>query len=74
MFGLVQACAVTLGVLAGYLVYTAVHHAIHHWQINSQWFAARKRFHHLHHHQDETHRFGVTNSFWDNVFAKLLHI
>jgi len=71
--GLLPAYALTLGVLTGYLAYTVIHHAIHHWHIDSHWLRKRKRWHNLHHHVDETSHFGVTNSFWDYVFVKVLH-
>ena len=43
------ATALTFGVLVGYLFYTAVHHATHHWRVNGDWFKQRKRWHALHH-------------------------
>jgi cyclopropane-fatty-acyl-phospholipid synthase len=72
--GLLHASALTLGVLIGYLAYTIMHHGIHHWHVDSHWFRKRKRWHGLHHHVDQSGYFGVTNSFWDYVFVKLLHI
>ena len=44
------ATALTFGVLVGYLFYTAVHHATHHWRVNGDWFKQRKRWHALHHY------------------------
>lgn len=74
MFGVLPASALTLGVLIGYLAYTIIHHGIHHWHIESSWLRKRKRWHALHHHVNQDSNFGVTNSFWDYVFSKLLCI
>ena len=65
--GLWCACALTLGVLAGYLAYTVTHHATHHWHGESAWLKRRKRSHALHHHAAAPSCFGVTTSFWDHV-------
>ena len=64
------ACALTLGVTAGYLAYTITHHANHHWRASSGWLMRRKRWHAAHHHASDQYRcFGVTNTFWDRVFG-----
>lgn len=73
IFGLLHACALTLGVLIGYLAYTIVHHGIHHWHIDSPWLRKRKRWHGLHHRVDQDSCYGVTSSFWDNVFGSVFH-
>ena len=73
LFGLLHACALTLGVLIGYLAYTIVHHGIHHWHIDSPWLRKRKRWHGLHHRVDQDSCYGVTSSFWDNVFGSVFH-
>jgi cyclopropane-fatty-acyl-phospholipid synthase len=62
-----RACALTLGVLAGYLAYTITHHAVHHWRAESAWLRERKRWHALHHHAKQPRCFGVTSAFWDRV-------
>ncbi len=68
--GLWRACALTLGVVAGYLCYAIIHHATHHWRADNAWLQRRKRWHALHHHsQDAPCCFGVTSAFWDHVFA-----
>lgn len=64
-----RACALTLGVLAGYLGYAVVHHATHHWRADSAWLRQRKRWHARHHHTNPPVCFGVTSGFWDHVFA-----
>jgi sterol desaturase/sphingolipid hydroxylase (fatty acid hydroxylase superfamily) len=65
-----RACALTLGVVAGYLAYAITHHATHHWRGRSAWLQRRKRWHALHHHDKEPRRcYGVTSAVWDHVFA-----
>lgn len=64
------ASALTLGVLIGYLSYSAMHHASHHWRSETAWLKRRKRWHALHHqHVEHPRCYGVTTSFWDYVFA-----
>jgi sterol desaturase/sphingolipid hydroxylase (fatty acid hydroxylase superfamily) len=67
-----RACALTLGVLSGYLAYAITHHATHHWRAESDWLKQRKRWHALHHrHHDEGRPgcYGVSSGFWDYVFG-----
>ena len=64
-----RACALTLGVLAGYLAYAVTHHATHHWRADNPWLQRRKRWHALHHHAGEPGCYGVTSPFWDHVFG-----
>jgi cyclopropane-fatty-acyl-phospholipid synthase len=64
-----QACALTLGVLAGYLAYAVTHHATHHWRASNAWLRGRKRWHARHHHETAAACYGVTSGFWDHVFA-----
>lgn len=71
--GLWSACALTLGVLAGYLLYAITHHATHHWLAESAWLKRRKRWHALHHHgAGRLGGFGVTSGFWDYVFGSAM--
>ena len=64
-----RACALTLGLLTGYLAYAVTHHAIHHVRRDGGWLAQRKRWHALHHHHAEPAGcYGVTSAFWDRVF------
>ncbi len=70
-----QACALTLGVLTGYLAYTVTHHATHHWRADTAWLRRRKRWHALHHqaaHAAVPACYGVTSAFWDHVFRSAL--
>ncbi|MGA7749713.1 MAG: sterol desaturase family protein [Gallionella sp.] len=70
--GLWRACALTLGVLTGYLAYTITHHAIHHWRADSAWLKQRKRWHALHHHRiEQPGYYGVTSAFLDHVFGSI---
>lgn len=64
-----HACALTFGVLVGYLAYTVTHHATHHWRADSRWLRQRKRWHAAHHHRAQPGCFGVTSGFWDRVFG-----
>ena len=64
------ACALSLGVVAGYFGYAVTHHATHHWRADSAWLKRRKRWHALHHHNvDRPSCFGVTSGVWDHVFG-----
>lgn len=74
ILGVLPACALTLGVLIGYLAYTILHHGIHHWHIDSLWFKKRKRWHGLHHRVEQQNNFGVTSSFWDKVFGSVYRL
>jgi cyclopropane-fatty-acyl-phospholipid synthase len=70
MADLWPACALTLGLLAGYQVYAVTHHATHHWRARSPWLRRRKQWHALHHHHaGEGACYGVTTGFWDHVFG-----
>jgi sterol desaturase/sphingolipid hydroxylase (fatty acid hydroxylase superfamily) len=69
LLGLWPACALTFGVLTGYLLYAITHHATHHWRGDSAWLKRRKRWHAFHHHGDgKLGGYGVTSAFWDHVF------
>lgn len=64
-----RACALTFGLLTGYLIYAVTHHAAHHWRAGSEWARQRKRAHALHHSPVEAPgRYGVTSGLWDVVF------
>lgn len=64
-----NACALTLGLLIGYFGYAVTHHATHHWNLDYAWFKRRKRAHARHHHLAQPGSYGVTTSFWDQVFG-----
>ena len=63
------ACALTLGVSCGYLVYAITHHATHHWRPRGTWLRERKRWHARHHLGERPGCYGVTGEFWDRVFG-----
>lgn len=64
------AIAFSLGVTAGYLGYSVMHHAMHHWRSERPWFRNRQRCHALHHRrQGPPGCYGVTTSVWDRVFG-----
>jgi sterol desaturase/sphingolipid hydroxylase (fatty acid hydroxylase superfamily) len=63
-----HACALTLGVLVGYVAYAITHHATHHWRTEQEWLKRRKRLHAIHHHRP-TACYGVTTVAWDHVFG-----
>lgn len=64
------ACALTLGLLIGYLAYAVTHHALHHWHGDSAWLRRRKRWHARHHQRAGAGAcYGVTGEFWDRVFG-----
>jgi sterol desaturase/sphingolipid hydroxylase (fatty acid hydroxylase superfamily) len=66
--GVGDGSAIFAGLLFGYLVFIAVHHAVHRWPIEpSSWLYAAKMRHLAHHHQ-ESCNYGVTTGFWDVVF------
>jgi len=68
--GVWRACALTLGVLVGYLLYATIHHATHHWRSEAGWLLRRKRWHARHHQAGaRPARYGVTTAFWDHVFG-----
>ncbi len=62
------ACALTLGVLLGYMAYSVLHHAAHHWRSSGAWLKHRKQVHGLHHQFGPPGFYGVTTSLWDHVF------
>ncbi|OIQ73314.1 fatty acid hydroxylase superfamily protein [mine drainage metagenome] len=68
-----NACALTFGLLTGYLGYAITHHAVHHWHVDNAWLKKRKRWHALHHHSEQAGCYGVTSSFWDLVFGSTYH-
>jgi len=68
--GLWRACALTFGVLTGYLAYSITHHATHHWHAKNAWFKRLRRWHALHHSPNmPPGHYGVTSPFWDHVFG-----
>lgn len=65
-----RACALTLGLVTGYLGYAVTHHATHHWRADSAWLKQRKQWHARHHHAMQPQCYGVTSGLWDHVFGR----
>jgi cyclopropane-fatty-acyl-phospholipid synthase len=65
--GLGSACAVTIGLLCGYLGYALTHHAIHHWHFDSVWLRRCKHWHFMHHGKRGACCYGVTSGIWDEA-------
>lgn len=57
------------GFLLGYLAYDMSHYLIHHSNFKNKYFRKIKERHMRHHYLDQKTQFGVTSSFWDNVFG-----
>lgn len=66
------ACALSLGVLAGYSVYSLTHHAIHHGTGRSPLLLHLRRRHARHHQGGVGGNYGVTSGLWDRVFGSSL--
>ncbi len=72
---LLRACALTIGLLTGYLLYVITHHALHHWSGVDTLTRQLKRSHALHHYRDGPPAwFGVTSPIWDIVFGTCRNI
>lgn len=71
--GLWRACALTMGLLMGYLAYSLMHHAMHHrtsqWPNLNNWLHQHKQWHARHHQSTTPCCYGVTSTMWDHVFA-----
>jgi sterol desaturase/sphingolipid hydroxylase (fatty acid hydroxylase superfamily) len=68
------ASGLTVGTMAGFFWYGIVHHAIHYRRprtIAPRLLIATRR-HALHHYSAQPGNFGVTTSFWDDVFGTAL--
>jgi len=78
LLGAWPACALTFGLLTGYLVYGLTHHATHHGVPGlgrrSAWLARRRRWHAQHHAARGAvlpGHYGVSLSLWDHAFGTL---
>jgi sterol desaturase/sphingolipid hydroxylase (fatty acid hydroxylase superfamily) len=67
-FGLDDGSAIFAGLLAGYLVFIAVHHAVHRWPIGPRSLLYAIKLRHMTHHRHDSCNFGVTTGVWDVVF------
>lgn len=59
------------GFVLGYLMYDMIHFATHHWPMHGRIGRALKRYHLLHHYDDDDAGFGVSSPLWDAVFGTL---
>lgn len=59
------------GFVLGYLSYDMIHFATHHWPMQGRIGRFLKRYHLLHHYQDDASGFGVSSPLWDAVFGTL---
>lgn len=57
------------GFLLGYLLYDMIHYAIHHANFKSAIWKRIRQHHMLHHYDDPKKGFGVSSSFWDDIFG-----
>ena len=65
-----RGCALTFGMVTGYLAYSITHHASHHWRARHAWLKQLKYWHALHHNPNMPPcHYGVTCKFWDDVFG-----
>jgi sterol desaturase/sphingolipid hydroxylase (fatty acid hydroxylase superfamily) len=67
--GLEDGSAIFAGLLLGYLVFIAIHYAVHRWPIEPGSWLYSAKMRHLTHHRFENCNFGVTTIFWDIVFG-----
>lgn len=58
-------------IIAGYLLYEAVHLRIHGNDAGGPWLTALRRRHYYHHFADDRYCYGVTSPVWDRVFGSL---
>jgi sterol desaturase/sphingolipid hydroxylase (fatty acid hydroxylase superfamily) len=59
------------GWMAGFVFYSWVHHAQHHWTLRTSWMR-HLQAHHRIHHRFPDRNFGVTLRLWDDVFGTRL--
>ncbi|CAH1707771.1 unnamed protein product [Chironomus riparius] len=57
------------GNLIGYLCYDMTHYYIHFASPTSNYFYNLKRHHNDHHFRHHDKAFGISNTFWDNIFS-----
>lgn len=67
--GMEDGSAIFAGLLSGYLVFIAIHYAVHRWTIEPGYWLYSTKIRHLTHHRFENCNFGVTTMFWDIVFG-----
>lgn len=65
------ACAGFAGGFLGYILYDMTHYALHHARL-PPYFVKIKKAHLEHHYKNYQLGFGVTSTFWDQVFGTLI--
>lgn len=63
-----KASAVFAGFLSGYVLYTLIHNATHHFAMNLPLLRQLKKNHMHHHYFNHDGNFGVSTPLWDYVF------
>jgi sterol desaturase/sphingolipid hydroxylase (fatty acid hydroxylase superfamily) len=66
--GIEDGSSIFAGLLVGYLVFIAIHYAVHRLPIEPGSWLYQTKIRHLAHHRFDNCNFGVTTSFWDIVF------
>ena len=66
--GIEDGSSIFAGLLAGYLIFIAIHYAVHRLPIEPGSRLYPTKIRHLAHHRFDNCNFGVTTSFWDIVF------
>ncbi len=72
LLGLVRVNPFFSGFLVGYLCYDYIHYATHWARIKGGWFYRLKKNHMDHHFKAEDKLYGVSSTFWDQVFGTTL--
>lgn len=55
------------GFTLGYVWFVALHHMLHHWQLNDGWLKQYSVWHDRH-HKETYYNYGITTPIWDFVF------
>ena len=66
--GMEDGSSIFAGLLAGYLIFIAIHYAVHRLPIEPGSWLYPTKIRHLAHHRFDNCNFGVTTGFWDIVF------
>jgi sterol desaturase/sphingolipid hydroxylase (fatty acid hydroxylase superfamily) len=67
-FGFVDGVSLLIGLMAGYMAFIVVHHAVHRWSLGPGSGLYEAKMRHVVHHSFNDCNFGVITSFWDIVF------
>lgn len=62
------------GFMIGYLLYASMHYLIHAVAPPFKFLKPLWRNHHLHHYKNEDLGFGVSNTFWDQIFGTMFDL